>query len=279
MPFVVEVLHGLVVEETVHGFCIGFRVAVIHAPPDIRAPGRHADREQAIDDHGHDRDGDITPVIGPPQIAADQQQLEDRRRDRKQDIEQQDVDALRSALDDTREAAGFFLEVKSKRQRVNVPEGLSRHGTHGIVDRLGRNGVTQLRKTLHQDARDAEGHNEGDRDSHGLYSLAIAAKRIYGRAVEKRKREGRNLGKDEGHHRDDDADLEVQAPVRPQIRHDGFERGDAASSLLGVTGADSGFSGRWRHADALRHHIAHCHKKPGPTLERIRADTGGAPSG
>ena len=264
MPFVVEVLHRLVVEETVHGLGIGLGVTVIHAPPDIRAPGGHADREGAIDDDGRDRDGDIAPVIGPPEIATDQQQLEDRRRNRKQDIEQQDVDALRSALDDTRQAAGLFFQVKPKRQRVNVPEGLSRNGTHGVVDRLGRNGVTQLRKALHQDAGDTECQNERDGDSDGLDSLAVAAKRIDCGSIEQRKSEGRNLGKDESHHRNDNADLEVQPPVRPQIRHDGFERGDAASSLLGVTRADSGFSGRWRHDDALRHHIAQRHKKPEP---------------
>ena len=143
--------------------------------------------------------------------------------------------------------------MEAQRQCVNMAKGLARDGADGVVDRLRSHRIAQLRKGLHQDARNAVGDDEGDRNSDGLRDLVLRVERVDGRAVEQRERQREDLGDDERHHGEHDARFEVAAPVGPEIGEERAYRLPLRGPTMGLAGDCCGTSWRWRHGFDLSH--------------------------
>ena len=159
------------------------------------------------------------------QHPADQHHLDDGRHQLQQQHAHDGLDAVATALEHARQPAGLALEMKAQRQQMHVLEGEKRKPAHRIHRHLGENAVAPLREHAHQDAHAAIGerhhHRRRQRPDEpvvGSDRRGTVARQRVGRPFEsKRHRDGRELGDENQHGREQDTRLQIGTVGRPDI--------------------------------------------------------------
>ena len=148
----------------------------------------------------------------------------------------QELHALRAALDDAAEAAGLALQVKAQRQRMEVAESGQRQVAHGALRHRREDGVADFAESLGQHARQAIGQDERHRHRDRLQlGIAEGVDRVL---VEDRDVDVGDLGQDQQDRCDNDAAAQAPFALRPQMRRQGTETPLNARLMLE--------GGRWR---------------------------------
>ncbi len=200
-------------------------VRLVHGAADPDAPVRRPHREPDIENDGRRDDGQIGPVElvgddggGEAELEEGRQRVEDGEADNR-------LDAVDAALDDARQAAGAPLQVIAQRQVVHVDEGLIGEIADGVLADAGEERVAQVVEHVHQDAADAVGDDQHDRngDEHRQADCERAAagawlgQRVGRPFVGVGHQHGDNLGGDQNGQRQHDAELQVRPVARPHI--------------------------------------------------------------
>jgi hypothetical protein len=144
------------------------------------------------------------------------------------------------------QAAGLALEMKAQRELVHVLEGAIGEPAHRVHRDLGEDAVARLREHRHEDAHPAVGNGERDRSRERPDEpcggqdrrTPLPGERV-GRPFEgERHDDGGKLGGEQQRHRRGDAQLEIAAvrrpDVRPQPAHDREQRGLALGEDLAL---------------------------------------------
>ena len=162
MLLVVEVFHGLVVEQAVDGLGVGVLVCLVHAAAVFEAPFRDRQRVPDIADDGDEGNEREPEIVEAPEDAADQRDLQQGRHDIEQHEEQKILDAGRTTLDDARQPAGLALEVEAQGQPMQMDERAQRNAADGALRDLRENAVAQFGEALRHHAGAAIGQQHGD---------------------------------------------------------------------------------------------------------------------
>ena len=108
---------------------------------------------------------------------------------------------------------------------MQVAKGLDREFTHGALAHLGEYRVTNLGERHHHDAAKAVGHHKEERDSKDYCPRTARNRQGIGSVLEcVRRPYGNDLGCNERHHGQHDANFKIGAPRWPKIGEQAFER-------------------------------------------------------
>ena len=122
MGFVVEILDGLVIQQTIHGLRVSILIALIHFTAELNTPARDRESEPDVEpDHRKSRERD-PPIQLDDHDGAEERQLENCREDVEHGEREQRINAARPPLDDAAEPARLPLQMEAKRQRVYMRE-------------------------------------------------------------------------------------------------------------------------------------------------------------
>jgi hypothetical protein len=144
--FIVEILDGLVVQQTVDRECIGPRIEFIGQPADSHAPFRHDEGERQVNDYRSERDRREPPVEAGHQNHRNQREFQNHRNDGKQHVGQKRGDSLGTAFYVARHAAGLALQVEAQTETVQVSKHTERNATNRAPGDAHENNVTQFRE-------------------------------------------------------------------------------------------------------------------------------------
>src|SRR6185437_6632504 len=208
-----EILHRLEIQEAVDRLGVGLAVALVHLAAVFDPPVGDDEGEGDVADDGGEGDERELEIVEPPQDAADEEDLEQRRHDVEEHEGEQELDAADAALDGARHAAGLALEMEAQRQRVQMAEGGEADHAHGVLLDLGEDRVAQLAESLGGDARDAV--NDDQRHWHDDDRRMARRQRVDRLLVEQRHGDVDELGDDEAEQRQHDAQAQIGAVARP----------------------------------------------------------------
>ena len=212
---VAEIFHRLVVDQAVDRLGIGFGVGVVHAAHELDAPFRQHDGEDDIACDHRQGDGGETPIVEVPQHDADQGDLEQGRQDVEGREADQELHALRAALDDAAEAAGLPLEMEAQAERMQVPEHLQGEIANRSLRHRCEDGVADFAEGLRQHAGRAIGQDQEDRDHHRL--RARVGQGVDGLLVEDRDVDVGDLGDDQQGQGDEHPGTQAPLTLWPQM--------------------------------------------------------------
>ena len=232
MGFVAEILHGLVVQQTVDGLGVGVGIGLVHAAHELDAPFRERDGKHDIGRNCTQCDGGEAPVVETPQDTADQHDLEQGGQDVEGREADQEFHALRAAFDDPAQSAGLALEVVSQRQCMQMPEHLQGEIANRSLRYRRKNGVTQFAEGLREHTRGPIGHDQGDRHRDGLRRRLSQG--VHGLLVENGDVDVGDLGQNQQDHGHDHADAQASFTNWPQMaRQNAHDRPGARGAELG----------------------------------------------
>ena len=251
----VEVLDRLEVQQAVDRLLVGVGVALVHPRPDLHPPLGHPEGEPGVGRDGRGDDDEVPGVEHRPEDRRDQQELEQHRHDREQQVAQQHVDALDAAVDDPVEPAGPPPEVEAQPERVHVPEGLDRHlpqrplsdAREDAVAQLGEGGAGEAQRPVGEGQR----HRPG-RQVPGGRSPARRRQPVDRRLEERRRRHRRELGEHQRHQRGRDprdgcpasSSGQRNGAIRRTVRQPLAQAVSGSSAMVGCRYSDASIPGR-----------------------------------
>jgi hypothetical protein len=246
MNLVVEVLHGLVVQQAVDRLGVRLLVRLVHEAAVLDAPLRHGQRVGHVAGDGDEGDQREPDIVQAPENAADQRDLQQRRQHVEQHEEQEELDAFGAALDHARQSAGLPLQMEAQRQAVQMLEGLQRDAADRPLRHLGEDAVPQLGEGLGRDARGAIGQQQPDR--HGQHGHRRRARLHCERIHHALEQQGHDhigeLGDRQAGQRQQHAHPEVPGAGRPEIGQQMSQRCAArARERRGLTGGAASHGG------------------------------------
>ena len=160
---VAEQLHGLVVQQAVHGAGIGARVQLVGLAHEACAPFGDHDREQHVGGDAAGSDQGEGAAVVEQQDAGDQGDLQQGRQDVEQHEAQQEADAGDAALDVARKATGAARQMKVQIELVQVLKYPQRGAAHGALGDAAKHDVTQLAEQHVDQSQAAVGQQQPQR--------------------------------------------------------------------------------------------------------------------
>jgi hypothetical protein len=154
--------------------------------------------------------GNERPVVAGDENGGDKADLDQRRQDGEQREADQGRDAALAPLDVARESAGVPREVKAQRQRVQVPEDFQRNRPHRPLRHLGEQELAQLGEERRRQAQQPVPDEKRERNRE---DRRARVERVDDRFEQDGHADVRDLGRDQGGERQDDAPL-----VCPEVR-------------------------------------------------------------
>ena len=110
---VVEVAHGLEVQQGVDCAATDFVVSLIHLSPNASPPGSNGESQPYVERDSNQGDQRVGQPEQNPEDAAHQQHLDHRRHDVKGDKRQQELNAVSAPVNEAVQRTGFALQVKT----------------------------------------------------------------------------------------------------------------------------------------------------------------------
>jgi hypothetical protein len=224
---VVEIFHGLVIEQAVDGARVGLGVHLVHVAPEDHAPLGDPERESDVHHQRHQRHDAEPGVVLDQQDRRHEADLEDGGQDVEQHEVEQEADASGAALDVARHAAGLAFEMETQGQVVQVLEDLERHAPDRALRDLGEHGVAQFAEgRVGQPQRAVGDEQENRQDQRG----AGRAERVDDFLQHQRDGNGGHLGERQERERQHHPAAEF-----PQIGQERFDRIPVALARRGLS--------------------------------------------
>ena len=118
------VLDGLKVQQTVDRLCARFVVGQIHSSLEFRSPFGDGDSQENVENHCGEDDHAEDPVEGGNEENNCDEDIDDGWGDGEENVVQQIVDAVSSAIHHAQNFTGFSAQMPAETQRVQVTEKL-----------------------------------------------------------------------------------------------------------------------------------------------------------
>ena len=228
MFLVAEILDRFVVQQAVDGLGVGLFVGFVHAPHELDAPFGHGEGEADIDDDRNEHDGGERRVVAVQQDAAHEADFDQRRQYVEEHEGEQELDALRAALDGPAQAAGAAVEMETQGERVQMAENPQRHLAHRLLRDAGEHGVAQFAERHREEARDAE--RDDQRHGHDDRAGAEAfVERVHHAAEQEGDLHDGDFRAEQQQRREYHAGANIQAARGPQIGEQGADGAGVAA--------------------------------------------------
>mmetsp|Transcript_11240 Transcript_11240/g.31745 ORF Transcript_11240/g.31745 Transcript_11240/m.31745 type:complete len:443 (+) Transcript_11240:2838-4166(+) len=164
---VVEVLDGLVVEQTVHHPARGLVLQPVHVPPELRPPLGNPHRVGRVRPDGrqdHRR-------VGGPEVVRHQSRHDANLQGRRDDVEdhgvQHEADRAVAPIQHPAELAGVAREMELHVEGMDVVEDRPTDAADGILRDVGEGGVAQLLHPRGRGAGEAVAEEEAEGEGGG----------------------------------------------------------------------------------------------------------------
>ena len=215
-----EVLHRLIVEETVDGLAVRIRVGIVHVPADGDAPVGRLDGEIEIGPDHHHQHADIADAEEPDKDDGHHEELDDSGHDVEHGETDDRFDALGATLDNAGEAAGAARQMEAQRQAMDVMESFERQFAHGMLANACEEDVAQLLEGSVENVAEDIGDDEHDGNSEAEDQLAIgigAIEAVDDALIGKGNEGSCNLAQDQSAEGEDHLHAQVGSALGPHI--------------------------------------------------------------